>query len=99
MSNTLRIELADQEGALMRLVGLVERRGFSIATLDKAAARDGRAIVTLQVAAREGARQIDVLVRQIGRLFDVNSVMEPEMAPELVPVSAHRGSTPCRPRM
>lgn len=94
MSNTLRIEMADREGALMRLVGLIERRGFAIARLDKSPAADGQARITMSVAAREGARRIDVLVRQISRLFEVESVFAPEMVPE--PVSQGRAS--CRPR-
>ena len=42
MLNTLIIELAEAEGALMRLIGLVERRGYMIGTLDKSEAREGQ---------------------------------------------------------
>ena len=94
MSNTLRIELADREGALMRLIGLIERRGFAIARMDKSPAESGQAMITMSVAAREGARRIDVLVRQISRLFEVESVFAPEMIPE--PIAQGRAS--CRPR-
>lgn len=96
MGNTLRIELAEQEGALMRLIGLIERRGFSINTLDKSAASNGNSTVTMQIASRGAERQVDVLTRQISKLFDVQAVF----APEMIPVSAHTtpGSTQCRPR-
>ncbi|WP_300529123.1 ACT domain-containing protein [Maricaulis sp.] len=97
MSTILRIELAETEGALTRLVGLVERRGFTISTLSKGAPADGGASVTLEVAAREGVRQIDVLMRQIARLFDVHDVFAPEMQP--VSVQSHAsGRPPCPPR-
>lgn len=97
MSTILRIELTETEGALTRLVGLVERRGFTISTLSKDAPADGGASITLEVAAREGVRQIDVLMRQIARLFDVRDVFAPEMQP--VPAQTQsRGRPPCPPR-
>ncbi|WP_417478526.1 ACT domain-containing protein [Maricaulis sp.] len=74
MSNTLNIEIFETEGALVRLIGLIERRGFVISSMAMSAPSNGSARVTVDVAARGGARQIDVLTRQIERLFDVHAV-------------------------
>jgi acetolactate synthase II small subunit len=98
MINTLRIEILESEGALTRLIGLVERRGFHIASMAKSSPTDGRAMVTLDVVARESVRQADVLARQIARLFDVESVLaaHPACAPALATSSP--GRTECRPQ-
>lgn len=80
MLDTLNIRLADSEGALVRLLGLVERRGFTVSTMEKSAAANGESTVTLGLAARDGVRSMDILVRQIDRLLDVNAVFTPEIA-------------------
>lgn len=77
MSNTLHIEIFETEGALVRLLGLIERRGFTISSMAMSAPSNGSARVTVDVAARGGVRQIDVLTRQIERLFDVHAVSAP----------------------
>lgn len=87
MTHTLRIELDEREGALMRLIGLVERRGFTIDMLEKSEPRDGQSSISMTLAARDGARRMDVLVRQIARLFDVRAVFTPEIAIQ----TAHAG--------
>jgi acetolactate synthase II small subunit len=94
MTNTLRIEILESEGALTRLIGLVERRGFHIASMAKTPATDGCSTVTMDVVARESVRQADVLSRQISRLFDVRTVL-PAM-PDLAPVN--RGRSGCPPQ-
>lgn len=97
MRHNLKIELSETEGALMRLIGLIERRGFAIETMDKSEARDGHATVAMEVAAREGARRIDVLTRQIARLFDVRAVFAPGLT--AVPATAMPpGSRACPQR-
>ncbi|WP_300543607.1 ACT domain-containing protein [Maricaulis sp.] len=98
MRDTLRIELSDSEGALMRLVGLVERRGFTIATLEKADAADGQSTVIMRLSARDGARSLDVLTRQIGRLFDVRAVFTPELAAAEAAHASYRWRQACPPR-
>jgi acetolactate synthase small subunit len=80
MSNTLHIEIFETEGALVRLIGLIERRGFVISSMAMSAPSNGSARVTVDVAARGGARQIEVLTRQIERLFDVHAVSTPAAA-------------------
>ncbi len=80
MSHVLNIEIFETEGALVRLLGLIERRGFTIASMAMSAPSNGSARVTVDVAARGGVRQIDVLTRQIERLFDVHAVSGPAPA-------------------
>lgn len=98
MLNTLIIELAEAEGALMRLIGLVERRGYTIGTLDKSEAREGQSTITLQVTPRDAARQLDVLIRQIGRLMDVRTVFTPEIAAAEAAHASYHWRQACPPR-
>jgi acetolactate synthase regulatory subunit len=99
MFDTLRVELAEAEGALMRLIGLVERRGFTIKAMDKTEAADGHATVTMHLAPRDGVRSLDVLIRQISRLLDVRAVFTPEMAAAAQAAHAsHRWRQACPPR-
>lgn len=98
MLNTLSIEIAEAEGALMRLIGLVERRGYTIATLDKSEAQGGQSTVTLKVKPRDAARQLDVLIRQIGRLMDVRAVFTPEIAAMKAAHTSHAWRQACPPR-
>ena len=73
MTSRVAIEFAPAEGALVRIVGLVERRGFlvrGVAMTD----RDGRGTLTLDVEPRDAARSLDVLSLQVGRLHGVRSV-------------------------
>ena len=71
MSRCLKITLAASEGALIRVLGTVERRGYSLSSLhvekDKSNMR-----VSMQI---ESDRDANVLCRQLDRLFDVQSVV------------------------
>jgi acetolactate synthase regulatory subunit len=71
MKHELRIELSTAEGAMLRTVGLVERRGFRIRTCTLHDAQDDRRLLEMTV---ESARPAEVLKRQIERLHDVRSV-------------------------
>jgi acetolactate synthase II small subunit len=94
MTNTLRIEILESEGALTRLIGLVERRGFHIARMNKTSPHEGHSTVTLDVVARERLRPTDVLTRQIARLLDVRTVMPAVPNPE----PTNRGRSGCPPQ-
>lgn len=74
--HNIRIQLAEREGALVRLLSNIERRGFIIESLDKTAAQDGVTAVAACVTPR-GDRSLDVLARQLSRLFDVMDVHTP----------------------
>jgi acetolactate synthase II small subunit len=69
MTDRLRIHLRDEEGALLRLLGTVERRGYRLLRVE---AEGGR--LALELAARDPARRLDVLAAQLRRLHDVTDV-------------------------
>lgn len=69
----LLISFRPAEGALVRILGLIERRGFMLRDLAvRDEETDGSIVVDL--APRDGARHLDILARQVGRLIDVKSV-------------------------
>lgn len=70
MTHVLYLDVDWSEGALQRLIGLVERRGFTIQALEVAEAGIRRS-VELTVAPRDEHRCVEVLGRQIDRLLCV----------------------------
>ena len=96
MSPMLRVELAQSEGALTRLIGLVERRGYSIRALDMTPGADGVATAMITVDPRNAGRRIETLERQIERLFDVIAVSAMPAAHAIAATS--QGGMECRPR-
>ncbi|HEX5182360.1 MAG TPA: ACT domain-containing protein [Allosphingosinicella sp.] len=79
MSGRIHVDFDATEGALLRLLGLVERRGFAVSGLAMRAA-DGRFTLSLDVAPRDPARRLDVVAAQLRRLVDVRgvSILPPE---------------------
>jgi len=74
MKHTLKLSVNAAEGAILRIIGLVERRGFSLVRIDAASAGDdGQLEMELDVVSPE--RSIDVLMRQLEKLFDVATVL------------------------
>jgi len=79
MNHTLTIQLSGSEGAVIRTLGLIERRGFS---LDKCSVgkvdSSGRTMEVQVSSTRPG----DLLKRQLERLHDVFHVeVQPATAP------------------
>ena len=71
MSRRLEITLAASEGALIRVLGTVERRGYSLSSL-QVEKNESSMRVSMQI---ESDRDATVLCRQLDRLFDVQSVV------------------------
>ena len=72
MNGTLWVRLRRAEGALLRMLGVVGRRGFETENLVARPSKDGRWIeVTMSV---KGTRPVELLERQIMRLVDVEGV-------------------------
>ncbi len=70
MNRTIEVGLTHAEGAIVRTLGLIERRGFvvnAVATLQQP--HGGPPVLHVEVGSR--GRPFDVLVRQILRLLDV----------------------------
>jgi acetolactate synthase II small subunit len=73
MSHTVHILIDRADGALQRLIGLVERRGFHIDAINMAP--EGTALrVALTVRGRDAGRSIDNLGLQIDRLVGARRI-------------------------
>ncbi len=73
MSDTIHILIDRADGALQRLIGLVERRGFHIDAMDMAS--EGSALrIALTVRGRDAGRSITNLGQQIDRLVGARRV-------------------------
>jgi acetolactate synthase II small subunit len=73
MNHTLRMSIQKVEGAMIRLLGLIERRGFSVTAMN-ARADDAAQQVEITLQLRSKGRSVEVLTRQIEKLYDVHSV-------------------------
>jgi len=71
MSRTFEIDLDHSEGALLRVLGTVERRGFELLELSADKPDAETYSVRLRV---DSERDPDVLCRQLQRLVDVRAV-------------------------
>ncbi|HEX7339714.1 MAG TPA: ACT domain-containing protein [Rhodanobacteraceae bacterium] len=75
----LQLGLTASDGALRRVLGTVEHRGFRVHALHVESSADGTQYrVRLEVA---GERDPELLTRQLLRLYDVHDVeVRPDMA-------------------
>ncbi len=72
MNATLSVRMNATEGSLLRLIGLVGRRGFSIRRVEATHTHNGRWLeADLAVT---GERSIDTLQRHVSNLHDVETV-------------------------
>lgn len=74
MQHSLSIQMQNNEGALVRLLGLIQRRGFRVENIHMPETTDTVKSVTVAVKPDHEGRSIDVLQKQITRLYDINSV-------------------------
>lgn len=73
MTARLTISLALAEGSVIRVLGLVERRGYVLRGLSMKE-QAGCASLVIDVEPRDPSRRVPVLGQQIGRLVEVNAV-------------------------
>jgi acetolactate synthase II small subunit len=74
MRRTIELRLARSEGAIVRTLGLIERRGFAVtAVTTRSDASSETLVMRLEVACED--RSFDVLIRQILRLFEVRAAL------------------------
>jgi len=71
MNIKLNITVKDCEGALVRLLGTIERRGHKLLQLNSRDCPANSAAREFSLDVDCGGRSPDVLVRQIRRLYDV----------------------------
>ena len=69
----LAIDFTPAEGAVVRVLGLVERRGFVVRRLAMNEQENGASLV-IDLEPRDPGRRAEVVARQLGRLIDVNHV-------------------------
>jgi acetolactate synthase-1/3 small subunit/acetolactate synthase II small subunit len=69
MTDRIRIAFRNDEGALVRILGTIERRGYRLLGVE---AREGS--LGLELSARDPGRRLDVLAAQLRRLHDVTDV-------------------------
>jgi len=80
VSGSIEIGFANVEGALLRMLGLVERRGFQLRSVTMAE-RGEESLLSIHVQARFPERSLDVLAAQLRRLHDVRLVSVSPSAP------------------
>ena len=73
MSERIEISFNPGEGAVLRMLGLVERRGFAVSGIAMTSTPHGSSLA-LDVEPRDPSRRLDVIARQLCRLVDVQSV-------------------------
>jgi acetolactate synthase II small subunit len=73
VSERLIVSFTPAEGALVRMLGLVERRGYSLRGVAMEERGDA-ASMTIDLEPRDASRRVEVVARQLDRLIDVNSV-------------------------
>ena len=73
MSGRVVIDFAAAEGAVVRMIGLVERRGFRVRGIAMAEEEE-RASLTLDLQPLDAKRCLDVLALQLQRLHEVRNV-------------------------
>lgn len=74
MSYDLNITLDQTQGGLLRTIGLIERRGFSVLSVNLPQSAGAEQTLTMRVKARDEHRSIEVLTRQIEKLETVRAV-------------------------
>ena len=71
MSHLIHIELDRLEGSLLRILGLVERRGFNIDGAELYDLGEDKHGLSLTVRPRDPSRNTDILGLQIDRLYGI----------------------------
>jgi acetolactate synthase II small subunit len=74
MKRTIELRLARSEGSLVRTLGLIERRGFTVTAMTMRGDVGAESLLLrLEVASQD--RPFDVLLRQVLRLIDVRAAL------------------------
>ena len=73
MTERLTVNFAPAEGAVLRILGLVERRGYALRGVSMSEKGDNGVLV-VDVEPRDASRRVNVVAQQLGRLVEVHSV-------------------------
>ncbi len=75
-AQNLRVEFEPAEGALPRLLGLIERRGYQILDLGLCDGPGAQSYLDIRLIPRNPEHDLGILRRQITRLIEVARVEE-----------------------
>ena len=73
MSERLTIDFTPAEGALIRVLGLIERRGYLLRSVAMGEQEKGASLI-VDVEPRDSGRRVEVVAEQLRRLVDVSNV-------------------------
>ena len=73
MTERIEIQFAMAEGAMLRVLGLVERRGFEVRGVSMIGEGE-QGSLSLDVRPRDPNRRLDIVAGQLRRLADVRHV-------------------------
>jgi acetolactate synthase regulatory subunit len=73
MNHTMTLKIDRVEGAIIRTLGMIERRGFTVTGISTATG-EAEHQMEMTVELHSAGRSVEVLARQVARLFDVSSV-------------------------
>jgi acetolactate synthase-1/3 small subunit/acetolactate synthase II small subunit len=73
MTERLEVDFAMAEGAMLRMLGLIERRGFEVRAVSMSGSA-GRGSLAVELSPRDSGRDIEVMAGQLRRLVDVREV-------------------------
>jgi acetolactate synthase regulatory subunit len=82
MTTRIDIDFLPAEGAVVRLIGLVERRGYELEAMNYVPA-SGAHRLSVTVRPRPGLRRIETLKAQIARVYGVTAVRDTACAARL----------------
>ena len=81
MSYNLNILIDRSERALLRTLGVIERRGFSVESISLPHTATAEQRLAVRVAPRDASRSVAILARQIERLENVRAVEVHALSP------------------
>ncbi len=71
MKQNIECEIAQTEGSLIRVLGVIERRGYALQALRVLPTGDDTYQLSFSI---HSTRDISILIKQLERLFDVHDV-------------------------
>lgn len=74
MTGEIVIDFNKSEGAVLRLIGQVERRGFEVTSMTLPHHGAGPARLTLGVEPRDASRSFETLSRHVAKIYGVTGV-------------------------
>jgi acetolactate synthase-1/3 small subunit len=90
MSHLIHIELDRLEGSLLRILGLVERRGFNIDAAELYDLGEDKRGLSLTVRPRDPSRNTEILGLQIDRLYGIRRLAGDPRADSNTPAAESR---------